>query len=143
MKYTGEYSIACDNGGDLVVAHYKDGKRHGVFKFYQRNGQLKCHLKYKDGLYHGKCKWFYPNGKHRLVGKYVNGVQHGIKAEFYKNGQIKSWEYRENGKKDEKMEILEYSPQGNLVHCLHPGGKGYIFKNGTIVKEYTQLFNVF
>ncbi|MCX7419964.1 MAG: hypothetical protein NT013_10550 [Planctomycetia bacterium] len=52
---------------------FKDGKRHGKWKFYLRNGQLKTAGKYVAGELDGHWEWWRENGKPLQAGAFTSG----------------------------------------------------------------------
>ena len=56
---------------------------------YHWNGQLEEIRNYKDGKIHGLVKWFRVNGQLQERRNHKNGEQEGLNEWFYENGQLK------------------------------------------------------
>jgi antitoxin component YwqK of YwqJK toxin-antitoxin module len=50
-----------------------DGKKHGKYTSYRKNGQLYTNTTYKNDKIHGKCISYYENGKVHTDATYQNG----------------------------------------------------------------------
>jgi len=53
-------------------------KREGLWKEFNREGQILSESNYLNGKKDGICKEWYPNGKLRTEGTFENGLKHGI-----------------------------------------------------------------
>ena len=60
----------------------KEGKRHGLWVYNYKNGNLWSQAKYNHGLREGESSVYYENGKLRYQGKYINDKTSG-KWTFY------------------------------------------------------------
>ena len=105
-----------------LQTNYKDGKRHGPFEWYYKNGQLRGEETYKDGKLSGPSESYHKNGQ--LLGKstYKDGKFHGSTEWYYENGQLKDkWTYKD-GKKHGPFE--SYYENGQLQRKgTHKDGK--------------------
>ncbi len=81
----------------------KDGKRHGKWKFYLRNGQLKAQGKYVAGILDGHWEWWRENGQPLQSGAFRNGLQTGCWKRFFEDGQL--WD---EGTYDEGHKVGEW-----------------------------------
>ena len=70
----GEYKEWYNNGQLREHSHYVDGKLEGEFKEWFRNGQLRKHARYVDGKLEGEYKWWYENGHLRMHCHYSRGI---------------------------------------------------------------------
>jgi antitoxin component YwqK of YwqJK toxin-antitoxin module len=76
----------------------KDGKIHGIYKWYFMSGALGTELSYINNKKHGIEKGYNPSGEIKRETPYVNGEIHGIQKNYYKSGEIKKEYFYENGK---------------------------------------------
>jgi len=121
----------------------KNGKQHGVWKFWWENGNLMAISTYKDGLLNGSDKKWYENGKIWLNTTYKNGLL---------NGKWIGW-YEENGQKWIEMTYKEGKPNklyyswhkngvlgvsGNHINCKRDGKWTWWHDNGK--KSYEELY---
>lgn len=72
QEFVGEFTDFDNHGGKMLEGHYVDGKRHGDFKAYHPNGQLKWQLAYSNGMPVGSLNLFYPDGKPLLEVSYAD-----------------------------------------------------------------------
>ena len=92
---------------DYVVEHLVsdrenqriDGKKHGLWRFWYENGQLKVESNYVDGKGEGFWRRLYKNGRERNEGFYVEGKRHGFWRFWYANGQLRCEGEYVNGEK--------------------------------------------
>ena len=49
------------------------GQKHGEYKSWRDNGQLRVHCFFVNGRFHGEFKWWYENDQIREHRFYVNG----------------------------------------------------------------------
>ena len=50
---------------------YKNGKKHGLWKLYYPNGQLKSEATFHEGLYTGYYCSYHDNGAKKFEGRYA------------------------------------------------------------------------
>ena len=87
-------------GGLSAEGHFKNGKRHGAWKYYYRNGTLKAVGKYLAGEFDGEWKWWRENGQLLQVGAFKGGKQVGLWKRYHSNCQLlDQGRYDANGKK--------------------------------------------
>lgn len=55
---------------------------------YYENGSVMYETPYRNGKIHGVDKWFYKNGNIKLEIPYENGIIHGIVKKYNKNGNV-------------------------------------------------------
>ncbi|SFT67463.1 MORN repeat variant [Lishizhenia tianjinensis] len=80
--YEGHKQIKIKGGLD------KDGKRHGVWKFYDVDGKDRSITTYKNGLRHGHTVVYYPNGMLNYKGEYDNDSTVGEWKFYMPDGSI-------------------------------------------------------
>ena len=105
--------------------YYKDGKENGLWRLYNKNGQLTHKTEYKDGKIHGFYKVYYENGKLNTQLNYKNGNLHGLVKVFFENGQLLLKGYYKDGKENGLWE--NFNVDGTLQ-------KTDIYKDGWVVK---------
>jgi len=96
--YTGVVEVHDWDGRLLETTPFKDGKRHGVYKFYDCHGsgqnpecQLADRINYKDGKYHGLYENFYAyfgNGQICQRSEFKDGEPNGIHEVFNEKGEL-------------------------------------------------------
>ena len=79
---------------------YKDGKRHGPFEAYHKNGRLQAKATFKDGKPHGPAELYlyHENGQLKMKVTLKNGKEHGPFEDYHKNGRLKRKGVYKNGK---------------------------------------------
>ena len=96
---TGVYKARQGNGL-WVEANYKDGKRDGVYKEYDKNGKLSKEKNYEDGWLDGVFKVYHVNGNLGIEGNYEDGKRDGVHKYYDENGKLE----REENYKDDKLQ---------------------------------------
>lgn len=79
-----------DDFWNAKFAEYEtEGKqvRHGAWKTWYSNGQVKLEGFYRWDKELGTFTWWHPNGQRAVVGQYVDGLQHGEWVWWHPNGQ--------------------------------------------------------
>ena len=74
----------------ITRIEYKNGKRHGFYKYFHKNGQLMFRGSYTNGILQGAFEEFYENGQLQETGDYKNGKQHGSWEFFEEDGNLVS-----------------------------------------------------
>mmetsp|Transcript_20182 Transcript_20182/g.22446 ORF Transcript_20182/g.22446 Transcript_20182/m.22446 type:complete len:176 (+) Transcript_20182:45-572(+) len=71
-----------------TIAEFKNGKRDGILIQQSLDGikWIKCH--YKEGKLHGEYKRFYRNGTIASLIRFEHGKRSGECREFHDNGQV-------------------------------------------------------
>jgi len=64
------------------------GQKHGIYREWYSNGQLRYEHNYVHDLKHGICYGWYPNGQLKYEDNYFHGQKHGICRRWYPNGQL-------------------------------------------------------
>lgn len=82
----------------ITRIEYKNGKRHGFYKYFHKNGQLKFRGSYTNGKLRGAFEGFYENGQLEETGDYKNGKKHGPWEFFDEDGNFVAREIFKNGK---------------------------------------------
>lgn len=121
-----DYVYHYPDGEKKSEGQLKKGKKDGLWKFYDRLGNISSEEKYKDGETL-ETTTFYRNGKINTVTRYKDGEQHGYYESYFYNGNpyIKGWMikgemegywyyYNQDGTLEKKLYYLkgdQYGPQ--------------------------------
>ena len=72
-----------------------------LWKFYDKEGNLKREENYKNGKVNGPCKWYYKNGQLEMENNYKDDKLDGVERHYSENGDlIKEIHYKEGIKID-------------------------------------------
>lgn len=100
-----------DNGVIKQEGYYKNGKADGIFKEYNRKGEMEGLIMYENGVLQENAEGtqlitlyreYHPDGSVKLIGGQTNGIKDGI--------------------------FREYDLEGNIIN-------GYIYKKGKLLGE--------
>jgi len=69
-------------GNPMYETPYKNGKIHGLRKWWHDNGQLWDETPYVNGEVRGITKGWYNDGQLRYETSYKNNLQHGARINF-------------------------------------------------------------
>jgi len=105
--------------------YYKDGKKEGVAKFYNKKGAVLGEFNFKNGKQDGLNRTFYPEGELRKEITFKDGRMEGINREYARDGTL----LFEATFKDDN--------QDGTTTTYHPdGGKTVsVYKKGKLVSE--------
>ena len=78
---------------------YKNGKKHGPWVYYYKNGQLNYKGTYKDGKWDGPWVYYHKNGQLDIKGTYKDGKEEGPWVRYWNNGQLFSKGTYKDGKR--------------------------------------------
>ena len=136
------------NGVLQLEGGIKNGKRNGVWRFYNPNGILTGENTYVDDDQSGPQKTYYSNGKINTVYYCDSNKTNGLYKEYYKDGQLKSqswfinnlqqgryYNYYKNG----KIHSTGYLDAGKNVGTIN-----YFYSNGNpdmMHYEYALVYN--
>ena len=111
--YTGVVKY-CRDGKVTDLVNYKDGKKNGLFRRWQENGQLWIEQNYKDGLRDGLQRDWYDNGQLWYEKNYKEGKKDGLHRGWHEDGQL-HWEknYKDGNLLSEKC----WNKDGNEEEC--------------------------
>lgn len=120
---------------ERINRYDRQGKKHGAWKYFYDNGELRLECIYKHGLLNGYYKEYDAEGTLLNAYKFVEGEKQefveeftklDVKTEYYPDGNIKI----KATYKDDKPEGIwrEYNDEGEIE-------KSYIYKNGMIIGE--------
>ncbi|WP_164974328.1 toxin-antitoxin system YwqK family antitoxin [Filimonas effusa] len=100
-----------------------NGKRNGLWTFYNEDGNVRSEcLYYNDSLCGQSIAYFKASGDTLSIGSYINGSEDGEWRSFYGNNILARKAYYNKG---EKIGIWEYyAEDGRVVRrVLHEGGR--------------------
>jgi antitoxin component YwqK of YwqJK toxin-antitoxin module len=104
--------------------HYKQGKKHGIFKEYDEQGNLTHQDEYNNDKLVGESLWFYPTGIIRERWTYICEDREECRI-YWENGQLYKVSYigeKSNG------EVKEWYDNGNIMSIT-------LYNKGEIVDE--------
>jgi len=145
------------NGVLAMEGYYMNGKKNGIFKKFDKQGNLVSLEKYRDGelvmdseesVILDLRNTYYPDGTVKSSGGYVDGVKEGVHRRYDENGVITTAITYSRGKKtgegivDKKgdfegewnlyYESGELRAEGNFVNSSREGEWIFYFKNGNV-----------
>jgi len=88
-KFHGMYITYFKNGLVESEQNYDKGQKDGLSKYYYDNGELFYTENYDKGKKNGQIKRLYPNGKTWIIEKYKDDVKTGTWEEYFLAGMIK------------------------------------------------------
>ena len=130
IEYKKGYVINSEN-----INRYREGLKHGVWKEFYDNENVKWEGEYSYGKRDGYFKEFDIKGNLLKIEKYRNDeliidapelINYEVRTNYYKNGKVKIVQsYKDNIPEGIRR---EYTPEGIIT-------KSFIFKNGIIIGE--------
>jgi len=100
-----------DTGKPTREQELRDGKYHGLVRFYRDGVLLKEHSVNERGNMQGRAREFAPNGQAVFDAIYENGRYVGLTRAFHENGQPKRATFYEN---DRERASAEWNDKGQL-----------------------------
>ena len=64
---------------ELINQVDQEGREHGIWEKYHKNGTLMCRGNYRHGEFHGVWEWYYGDGSIWSMEKYRQGVNYGLR----------------------------------------------------------------
>ncbi len=101
------------NGNVMATGKFSDGKRYGIWRDYDRSGNLRAEVAMKNNMKEGSCTYYHANGS--VFGKvnYVNDKEEGESRWYYESGQLSEIAtYKEGG---EIIRKINYDENGNII----------------------------
>lgn len=123
------------NSREVINRYDTHGKRHGYWKVFYPNFDLKWEQYYKHGLRDGFYKEYDEKGNLKVIKKYVNDVEEIMESattplqmqhEYYPNGRIKREGSFRGGKREGTWR--EFDENGNVT-------SSQIYQNGRLVQS--------
>jgi len=94
--------------------NFKDGKKEGVWKYYNEEGRLMREVNYKKGERHGLVKVYRKKGMLKKEETYKQDKKEGLYKAYYYNGQLIE---KGNYKEDQKEGLWKfYTKNGTLSY---------------------------
>ena len=107
--FTGWFKQVRETGKLRSLEEYKNGKPHGRYLYWWKNGRKAEEKNFHDGISHGLWESWYPNGQKQLEQSVENGKLHGPATRWYSNGQKKDESLYQNGR---VISIVVWKPNG-------------------------------
>ena len=123
------------NTREVINRFDAQGRKHGYWKDFYANFELKSEQYYKHGLREGFFKEYDENGNLKSIRKYVNDVEEVIESqmkplqmqhEYYPSGRIKREASFRNGRREGTWR--EFDENGNVI-------SSQIYQNGRLVQS--------
>lgn len=106
-----------------------NGKREGVWYWYDDKGNVTKKINYQDGEVHGELTEYYPDGKVRSLGKYEYGDMQGTTVWYY-----------ENGKKESEINYLDDQRHGKMTTYGYDGSiQQFRYYDRGVLLSYSHL----
>ncbi len=123
----GQYVVPGDDGLMQQIGNYNNGKKDGVFIFFDTKGNVIAQEYYVDNKLHGPAAHItvHSTGKIHKSVTYEYGVKHGPYVTNYKTGKLQETGSYKEGKKD--GEIIFYYDTGQK-HSV------YTYENGKVIE---------
>jgi len=108
----GKVQTYFEDGALMIEESYFQSRPHGLFRVYNRNGDLILVRRYISGKLFGESQNFYPNGEMKMQAGYLDNKFHGPAQMYYEGGQL----FREANYINGTLqgELKEYFPDGTL-----------------------------
>jgi len=127
----GRWVTFWDNGNLHQDGTYRDGRKHGYFKIYNRKGDLLTVEKYDNGDLLIDAREvaevdirtdYYPDGKVKTVAGFRNGKPEGIRREYDRSGKVIAAYTYENGVLTGEGIIDDQMQKNGEWKSYYPGG---------------------
>lgn len=89
-------------GHTWIVKQLKDGKLHGTFVEFHKNGVTRAYRHYHEGKLHGTSEYWYESGIPEEYAEYRHGKYHGEVKLWRDNGQLFSHKFYKDGQPDDE-----------------------------------------
>lgn len=130
----GPWKLFKDNGRLTAQGSFNaNGKRNGIWKFYNEQGKIGESAEYVDGELNGENRVFYDNGKQKVVAIYKDDNLDGEYLYYSKNGALLQKKYFKNGKLHGMFKSFH-----NVGEELIESEAEYI--NGNLEDKYKEYF---
>jgi len=132
------------NKGKLnLVENYKEGKKHGMQKTYNKEGVVMEEIPYVDGKIHGTSKFYLGDGKLYYTVEYVNGLKEGKYVAYDGTDKIVETGMHKNDKRE--GDWVSYDENGAVLETLTfsagvlQNAEEIKYKRGTAFQEKEKL----
>jgi antitoxin component YwqK of YwqJK toxin-antitoxin module len=140
------------NTREILNRFDAQGRKHGYWKEFYDNFELKSEIYYKHGLRNGYYKAYDEKGNLTVIKKYVNDVEEIIEREttplqmqheYYPNGRVKREASFRGGKREGTWR--EFDENGNVINSqIYQNGRlvqsGIMDTDGTRRGEWVELY---
>ena len=92
-----------DNNQMRYLFAKENGKKHGLSKYWDEEGNIINTVEYFYGKIHGEWIRYYSNGRIKSITMYEFDKKNGYEKTFYENGNIKSKVLYKDDKKVSEM----------------------------------------
>ena len=106
--------------------NYKDDKKHGLWNFYDYEGNKSYSHTYAEGIEEGLFLSWHKNGNKREEGNHKKGKKHGLWTEWYENGRKMREGNYVDGKRDGPW--IEWYENGQMMREDTHHGESYVTK---------------
>lgn len=107
------YAYFPDGKTVYLKSDFVNGKQHGEYIEYLKNGRINYKRSYSNGRENGEWIEYFNDGKIRKKSNYKNGKLHGEWVTYFNNGKVRVKGQYKNG--DEVGEWFEWDEKGNPV----------------------------
>lgn len=83
----GRYEAWYRDGTRKEQGEYRDDRREGLYTTFHPNGRKASEEEYRAGVLHGRQEVWFPNGGRFAISEYRDGKRDGPAATWYENGQ--------------------------------------------------------
>ncbi|MCB9262329.1 MAG: toxin-antitoxin system YwqK family antitoxin [Flavobacteriales bacterium] len=98
LPYEGVLTESYDNGQAKSSGNYINGKLHGIYKTWHKNGKIAVACLFKYGVQHGEFKSWWENGQPKKSCSYHEGKLNGIYETWHNCGAKSCWKQYIMGK---------------------------------------------
>jgi antitoxin component YwqK of YwqJK toxin-antitoxin module len=106
--------------------NYKDDKKHGLWNFYDYEGNKSQVQTYAEGIEEGLFLSWHKNGNKREEGNHKKGKKHGLWTDWYENGRKMSEENHKDGEAHGPW--IEWYENGQMMREDTHHGESYVTK---------------
>ncbi|MGM0665726.1 MAG: toxin-antitoxin system YwqK family antitoxin [Bacteroidota bacterium] len=131
----GKWKNFYENGEVKEEGEYDYNRRTGAWTFYNRGGSIVQTGTYRNGRPEGLWKWYYPEGSILREEAYFQGKRDGMFIEYSRDGDIISQgEYLDGERNgDWKVKIGDHTEEGNYIIGLRDGLWKYNDDEGNVL----------
>ena len=107
-------------------------KKSGTIRVYYPNGNIEMIAHFKNGVKHGASKYYYPNSKLITEETYLNGKLTGKRVKYFQEGTINTIEYFKNGLNIDSSNSYEYNIDSSRYYMWNTS---FYTKTGRIISN--------
>jgi hypothetical protein len=146
-------TFTIDADGDTINVTLPNGKKHGFWRYYWPNGDLKYEVYYENGEKNGlEMRYYDAQDCLEFTNTYSYGVLNGPSVTYFQNCKVKTEENYRNGKKEGIERVFDENgfllTEGKFVNGELDGSYAHYDKKGFVTyesptKETTLKFDKF